>query len=221
MIYNARKHLIIWALPRCGSGIVFRQVMADPKRWDHIRNDDIGKMKVPPNVIKVVRDPVERFVSYVASFIINNKDPEINYYLPPLRRNNFDDWFEKFSRCYHYDSHTNLQSIVYYSNMKLNHHVKYLHTKDLSKFFYVQNYTNLNREFYRDYLEPMLPKVKELYKHDYEWLDSIKDQFVDSQELNSIAQEHKAARKLQIEKAKSRANQDKSKPANTQNKHVK
>lgn len=174
IIYNKEKKIIICAMPRCGSNYIAH---IGPhfgyKFLEQYTEDEIKDY----TVVKLVRDPVNRFVSWWYSFKGNlsavDDDPR------SWSQEDADAWIEMFKTYMHYDEHTCLQSIMYSKDKSLNHNNVFVKMEDVNILLGLSSEPHTVNTYSELIVNntPIINRVLEyaniFYKQDIEWYNKL------------------------------------------------
>jgi hypothetical protein len=175
IIYNEEEKILICALARCGTN--FLADIAPHINYKVL--DDYHQIKnfSEYTIVKIVREPMNRFVSWWYSFKANLSKTEDHP--RDWTEEETNNWIEKFKDEMHYDEHTGLQSILYFQNPDLNHNNLFIKLEDIDIFlgFSVEKY-RLNRyveDMYNNIpiMNRLIKTVKRFYKRDLEWYNNL------------------------------------------------
>lgn len=176
-IVNHNKGIIIQCPFVCGTTFLHSYVLQN-EDYEHVR----GNWHIPDNykVIRIIRDPIQRFYAYYNKFIHAN---DSWYYSEKNRfdikrienKSQIEEWFKHFSLIMHYDMHLGLQKLTHIKDHKFNiKNIQYMHTNHLQKFLNVEQ-ENYTPKTYSIPFKKICDKyLYELYKIDLEWLDTIR-----------------------------------------------
>ena len=129
IIYNEEQKIIICAVARCGTN--YLDDIAPFINYKVLQHNSITDYS-EYTIVKVVRDPYNRFVSWWYSFEGNLSKTEDH---PRLwSREQAGRWIRTFKTAMHYDEHTGLQSILYYQNQDMNHKTMFVKMEELDVF---------------------------------------------------------------------------------------
>ena len=175
-IVNHDKGIIICCPFVCGTTFLHLYVNKN-EDYEHVR----GNWHIPENynVVRVVRDPIQRFHSWYNKFVLASnvwyQGPSNRFIETKIDENNIEDWFAHFSTVMHYDGHTALQKYSHMSDKRFNiENIKYINSSYLQKFMGTkpENYVDLvyntpHRNLIDKYLE-------DLYKIDINWMKELR-----------------------------------------------
>jgi hypothetical protein len=175
IIYNEEEKIIICAVARCGTNYLNQIALhVNYKELDNNYNADYYS---DYTVIKIVRDPFNRFVSWWYSFLgnLSNTEDHPNCW----SKKQVDQWIENFKIDMHYDEHTGFQSILYYQNNNLNKNTIFVKIEDLdivlglsSKQRYTDSYSKNILEN-TVFINKLFKSVKKLYDRDINWYNQL------------------------------------------------
>ena len=174
IIYNEEQKVIICAVARCGTNYL-RDIAPyiNYKELNHSSITDYSDY----TIIKIVREPYNRFVSWWYSFTGNLSKTED---CPRLwSKEKANDWIEKFKIDMHYDEHTGLQSILYYQNKELNQNNIFVKIEDLDIVLgfslgrYCPNLYSENIPGNTIFINKIFKSAKIFYKRDLEWYSQL------------------------------------------------
>lgn len=173
ILVNNQKKMVCCILPRCGSNHIRSVLKTD--RWVERRRSTARSFE-DHTIIKIVRDPYERWVSWFYSFEWEE--------LPHLKSWTVADaeqWLEKFRIRQHYDEHTGLQSMLYNVNREYLYNNCYVRMEYADMYFgfaeqphqsYIQHFPRME-ETPPEVTEYFKHTIPELYKLDYEWMKNL------------------------------------------------
>lgn len=126
IIYNEDEKIIICAVARCGTN--YLRDIAPYINYKELSHNSITDYS-DYTVIKIVRDPYNRFVSWWYSFAGNLSKTEDHP--RGWSKEQVDRWIEDFKIDMHYDEHTGLQSILYYQQKEMNQNNLFVKIEEL------------------------------------------------------------------------------------------
>jgi hypothetical protein len=170
--YNKEKNQYIFAAYRCGTNFLNSKPVRN-QGWVKIDyyND---KLNIDNNtqIIKIIRDPYQRWVSWFDHFVLANS--KSNWNILYAR-----EWLKEFEATLHLDFHTEKQSVLYNRETINVSQSIYVNMEDLNIFLKVSNQRHVIN--YRDRFENLpknsrklfLFKIKKIYQDDYKWIKSL------------------------------------------------
>lgn len=173
--YNKTKNQYILAAYRCGTNFL----ASKPVRklgWKKIKIPvtDI-QLNSETTVVKVIRDPFERWSSWFDNFVICDDHS-------PWTTKRAHEWLKNFETNLAYDSHTEKQSVMYnFENIQSPNSI-YVNMEDLNLFLGLsdQKHRVSSHENFHKLPNKVFSifniKIKTIYKDDYEWIKNL--QFV-------------------------------------------
>lgn len=171
ILINKKEKYIVAVVPRCGSNYIKK--IASYVGLKDITDLDLPKKIEDYKIIKIVRDPIERFNSWFYNFVSypGKKNYEITW--NKLETTKF---FKKHIYNMNFDNHIKLQSLLYNKNTNLNQNVSYLLMENINAFFGIGNsqHTPAVPDFLKfediDYFNFCVNKC---YKPDIKWFNSL------------------------------------------------
>ncbi len=174
VLVNNEKKMVCCVLPRCGSNHV-RSVL---KTVGWVERRRVTKESFEDyTIIKIVRDPYERWVSWFYSFEWDDVPPIKNWTVADAKQ-----WLENFRVRHHYDEHTALQSMLYnFNNEYICNNTCYVRMEYVDMYFgftnqrhpsFVQHFARMD-ETPLDVLEYFKHAIPKLYKPDYIWMKNL------------------------------------------------
>lgn len=174
VLVNNEKKMVCCILPRCGSNHV-RSVLKTVN-WVENRRVLIKSFE-DYKIIKIVRDPYERWVSWFYAFVWDENSTIKNWTVAEA-----EQWLEDFRVRHHYDEHTGLQSMLYnFNNPYINDNTHYVRMEYVDMYFglseqrhpsVVQHFPRID-ETHPDVVEYFKHAIPELYKPDYNWMKNL------------------------------------------------
>ena len=175
-IVNHNKKIIIACPFMCGTTFLHSYVLKN-EDYEHVR----GNWHIPNGykVLRVVREPIQRFYSWYNKFVHLN-DEWLNsgknrFHIERINKKNIESWFEKFSLLMHYDGHIGLQKYIHIVDYRFNiDKIEYIHS------YHLQNFLGIKSENYqtKNYSLPLKKEcdkyLYEFYKQDIEWIDNLR-----------------------------------------------
>ena len=170
--YNKEKNQYIFAAYRCGTNFLNSKP---------VRNQGWFKVKIPVSgiiikpettVVKVIRDPFERWSSWFDNFVICN---DYTHWTTQKAHS----WLRNFEENLTYDSHTEKQSVMYNFENILSPNSIYVNMEDLNLFLGVsdkKHRVNSHENFYKlsnRVFSIFNIKIKTIYRDDYEWMKTL------------------------------------------------
>ena len=170
--FNKEKNQYIFAAYRCGTNFLSSK---------QVKNIGWDKLEIPvsdieltheTSVVKVIRDPFERWSSWFNNFVIHNDHTQW-----PIKQAN--EWLKNFEKTFANDSHTEKQSVMYNFENIVTSNSFYVNMKDLNLFLNISNekhksshHENFHR-FSNDVLSLFNTKIKTIYHDDYTWIKNL------------------------------------------------
>ena len=174
IIYNEEEKIIICAVARCGTNFLYD--IAPYINYKILENNSITDYS-EYTIVKVVRDPYNRFVSWWYSFEGNLSKAEDH---PRLwSKEKVDEWIERFKIDMHYDEHTGFQSILYYQHKELNQNNIFVKMEDLNIILGLSPESR-PPDLYKEqvinntmFINKIFQLAKMFYKRDIEWYNQL------------------------------------------------
>lgn len=174
IIYNEQKKVIVCAVARCGTNYLSQ--IAPLINYKELSNNDITDYS-KYTVIKIVRNPFNRFISWWYSFPGNlNKTED---HPKHWTEKQVDQWIENFKINMHYDEHTGFQSMLYYQYNEFSNNNIFVKIEDLdivlglsSKQRYPDSYSEHILEN-TVFINNLFKSVRKLYKRDINWYNQL------------------------------------------------
>ena len=174
IIYNEEEKIIICAVARCGTNFLIDIApFINYKELAHNSITDYSEY----TIIKVVRDPYNRFVSWWYSFEGNLS--KIEDHPRTWSKEKVDQWIKKFKIDMHYDEHTGLQSILYYQYQDMNQNTMFVKLEDLNIFLGLsleRHQPDLYNEHVINntmFINKIFNHARIFYKRDIEWYNQL------------------------------------------------
>lgn len=174
IIYNEEQKIIICAVARCGTNFLIDIApYINYKELNHNSITDYSEY----TIVKVVRDPYNRFVSWWYSFEGNLSKTDDHPRLWSSEQAH--KWIKRFKTAMHYDEHTGLQSILYYQHQDMNHKNMFVKMEELDIFLgysleryepnnYIDNVIENNM-----IINKIFKFARIFYKRDLDWYNRI------------------------------------------------
>ena len=165
---------MVYALPRCGSNYIVN--------FARSRKDWRSGLKFSPlfkyqehTIVKIVRDPFERWRSWFYTFGFDQCDPTL------WGLSDAENFIKDFSIRMHYDIHTGLQNILYNINPNLNYNNVYVTMESVGIFLGDSGIPHVPGEQHNvreeamnsDVKDYLYSSIRELYKSDTEWIKTL------------------------------------------------
>ena len=179
VFYNNKQNQYIFTTNRSGTNFL----NSEPVRklgWEKV-NDIIHELDSDPEiperdntttVVKVIRDPYERWQSWFDTFVLRNSNIDWN-----ISQSN--QWLMEFKKTLSKDIHTEKQSILLKSINTGNSQIIYIHMEDLNIFLKISDQRHVISNCDRFEALPksscklFLFKIKKIYQDDYKWIKSL------------------------------------------------
>ena len=170
--YNQEKNQYIFAANRCGTNFLNSKEVRK-KGWNKI-DEPVEEIKIKEEayVIKVIRDPFERWSSWFDDFILATDHRPWNTH----RANN---WLVEFSNTLDDNVHTMKQSKLYNNaNIQVDQAL-FIKMEELNIFLEISNekhQISSHENFYKlsnKIFSIFNIKIKSLYQEDYEWMKNL------------------------------------------------
>lgn len=172
VLINYEKKMICCALPRCGSNHV--RIMLKNRGWVERRRSTLRSFD-DYTVIKVIRDPYTRCMSWFYSF--EWIDGIHNHWTVA----DAEKWLRDFRIQHHYDEHTGLQSVLYNLNQEYRNNNIYIKMEDIDLYFGnsdVPHLSGVQHDIRSSQLSSDVPvflkkHICEIYHLDYHWIKNL------------------------------------------------
>lgn len=174
VIYNSTNRIILCALPRCGTNYI-RRFASKSKDWRNGARFAPSFRYHEHTIVKVVRDPFERWRSWFYTFGFDYCNP-IHWTIDDAKK-----FIDDFSIKMHYDQHTGYQHILYTIDQNLNYNNKFV-TMEKVGIFLGDSGAPHNPGKQHDFrevdmnpsvIEYLYPRIHELYRLDSNWIKSL------------------------------------------------
>ena len=188
LIVSQQRNEVIWALQRCGTNHLRAIAASGISDWrllfGYKNADKLASMKVT----RIVRDPLQRWLSWFTSFIIQGNDdgsenPLHEYYSNVDVKNwNLQDaklFFTEFEKIMHDDYHTIPQHIGYFEYENLNHNNHFVLMENIDIYLQIsrkQHQPEFKEVFYNlesTVQQHIMNTVCDLYEKDYLWMNEL------------------------------------------------
>lgn len=172
VLINYEEKKICCALPRCGSN--YARIMLKSRGWVERRRSTLRSFD-DFTVIKIVRDPYARCMSWFYSF------EWLDRVHARWTVDDAEKWLKNFRVQHHYDEHTGLQSVLYNLNHEYRNNNVYIKMEDIDSYFGnsdipfpsgVQHSVRANM-LSPDVLVFLKKHIYEIYHLDYEWIENL------------------------------------------------
>lgn len=178
-VVNYKLNQIVVAAPRCGTNFLTNVSIQLP---DWLKNFTIEEIPLTEHMqlVKVVRDPIDRWISWFNCFILNDQlvmDIELPFNTTSIKK--IDQWCEDFKKVYYLDEHVMFQVELYNHPLLSHPNTRYLDIRNLTNFFQIKE---PHQKSYRD-LFNLLPKLvknkilanmRDHYREDSLWVNKVK-----------------------------------------------
>lgn len=174
IICNPVNKTIVCALPRCGTNYL-NSFARKNQDWRANARFGLAFRFEEQTVVKVIRDPFERWRSWFYSFAF---DPNVH---PFWTVDDSDKFIKNFDIMRHYDQHTGYQSILYNMDTRFNHNNIYVRMENIGVYLgdagqpHSAGTMHAERErvmndAVKDY---MYSSIRQLYQNDHDWIKSL------------------------------------------------
>ena len=176
--YNNKQNQYIFTTNRSGSRYL-NSITVKNLGWEKVdlAEPELDKLITIPlqdttKIIKVVRDPYERWRSWFNTFVLQNSN--INWDIDQSNQ-----WLTEFKKTFSKDFHTEKQSILLNSIGTGSSQIIYIRMEDLNIFLKISNQPHVIN--YCDSFETLpesirklfLFEIKRIYQDDYQWIKSL------------------------------------------------
>lgn len=188
LIVSQQRNEVIWALQRCGTNHLRAIAAAGISDWrllfSYKNIDKLADMKVT----RIARDPLQRWLSWFTSFVIetnsNGSDNPLHkeYSNIDVRNWNVADarlFFTEFEKNMYNDYHTIPQHIGYFEHESLNHNSHFVLMENIDLYLRVsrkQHQPAFKEVFYNlesTVQQYIMNTVCDLYEKDFLWLNEL------------------------------------------------
>jgi hypothetical protein len=167
--YNKELNQYIFAANRCGTSFLNSEAVKNIG-WKKVNH--VGPELNTATVVKVIRDPYERWICWFDNFVLHYSDIDWTV-------DQSNQWIKKFKKTLSNDLHTEKQSILLNSIKTGNSQIIYIHMEDLNIFLKISDQRHVIN--YRDRFENLPEnsrklfffKIKKIYNEDYKWIKTL------------------------------------------------
>lgn len=188
LIVSQQRNEVIWALQRCGTNHLRAIAASGISDWrllfGYKNTDKLANMKVT----RIVRDPLQRWLSWFTSFVVEVDDPDTEHPLENYGCNvNVKQWdladarqfITQFEKIMYDDYHTIPQHIGYFEYENLNHNNHFVLMENIDIYLQIsqkQHQPAFKEVFYNlesSVQQYIMNTVCHLYEKDYLWMNEL------------------------------------------------
>jgi len=193
LIVSQQRNEVIWALQRCGTNHLRAIAASGISDWRLLfaynKINNLTDMKVT----RIVRDPLQRWLSWFTSFVIQgNDDGSANPLLEHYSNVDVKNWnvkdarlfFTEFEKNMYENNHTIPQHIGYFEYENLNHNNHFVLMENIDIYLRIsrkQHQPDFKEVFYNlesNVQQYIMNTVCDLYEKDYLWMNELDLQLV-------------------------------------------
>lgn len=188
LIVSQQRNEVIWALQRCGTNHLRAIAASGISDWRPLFSYKHIDKLANTKVTRIVRDPLQRWLSWFTSFVVEVNDSGSEHPLENYGCNvNVKQWdladarqfITQFEKVMHNDGHTVPQHIGYFEYENLNHNNHFVLMENIDMYLQInrkQHQPAFKEVFYNlesSVQQYIMNTICNLYEKDYLWMNEL------------------------------------------------